>query len=384
MSLTTTAKNVKIGFVIFVAFIIVYLLGASLFVPALKGVYRAIFPPKNPPNPVYGRLEPLEFEPQRILNTSQPKYTLFTSNGKLPGDLPKRMTVYKYSGSAFSYQAGKDATDTAQILGFSQEDLATSLKGDIYKWVEPTTGANLEINIGTKEINLKTPNSSLVNVYKEGSMNRTVASTLAKEYLRNIGRFSDPLYLKGSQTVDLGTIENRKIEYTSYAGEAEIGYVNFFRSIEDFPIVGPKYDTGLIRIQVGKRKNERDEVRKVLNHPYIYYNVKGIRSQSNATYPIIPVTTAWSQIIAGNGVISLVKPNDLSPFEEYTPVRIAEILINDIFLSYYDDTEVQPYLQPIYVFKGNYIGPNNEKGTIAIYYPAVSGEYVKSAQSETN
>ncbi len=377
MSLTTTAKNVKIGFVLFLAFMFIYLLGSMVFVPMTQGMIRSLFPPKNPPNPVFGVLEPLEFEPARILNTNAPKYTLFTSDGRLPPDLPQKATVYKYGSVGASFEAGKRAARTANTLGFKEENLTTNLKGDEYKWIDPKTGASLEIKINTKELILQTPVTSLSGAYSEGSMDAAKARVGAKNVLRNIGRFSDPLYTKGDQTVEFGSVETGRITHASYSGEAEIAYVNFFRSIDEVPIVGPTYNKGLVRLQIGDSKNN-----KILYHPYIYYNVRPIHTQSNATYPLIPIKSAWEGVSQNKGVISYVKPNTQTVFEEYRPTRISEILINNIFLAYYDDTEEQKYLQPIYVFEGNYIGSNNEKGSIAIYYPAILGEYIANSKSE--
>jgi len=375
MNLTTTAKNVKLGFFGFVVFIIVYLFGVFFFIPTAKNLYKSLFPPKNPPNPAFGALEPIQFESQSILNSESPKYTLFTTNGKLPSDFPDRMTVYPYKKPTFSFESGKEAASNARTVGFEEGDLTTNLKGIEYKWIDTETGANLTINTETKNLDLETPENSLRGIYTEGSMNKEKAREIAKEVLRSIGRFSDPLYVKGNQTMDLGSYENGEIKYTAYARDAEIGYVNFFRMVGKYRIVGPVYKQGLVRLYVGVGNSA------VTKNPCIHSNIREINTQSNATYPLLPINVAWGEVANNKGVISHIKPNTQSPFEDYKPVMVEEILINDIFLAYYDDTEEQTYLQPIYVFEGNYIGPNNEKGTVTIYYPAISGEYIKSGEN---
>jgi len=376
MSLTTTSKNFKLGFLGLIVFIIVYIAGAFFLIPTAKDLYKSLFPPKNPPNPSFGILEPIQFETQNILNSEPPKYTLFTTDGKLPSNFPDRMTVYTYKKVSFSFEAGKKAAADARILGFEESDLATNLKGSEYRWIDAETGANLEINTDTENLVLETPEASLRGAYREGSMDKEKAKNVAKEVLRSVGRFSDPLYIKGNQTIDLGSYENGKIKYTAYSRDAEIGYVNFFRSIKNYPIVGPIYKQGLIRLYVGEK-----QVGNIKRSPFISANIREINTQSNATYPLLPISVAWNEVINHRGVFSYIKPNIQSPFEKYKPIEIKEVLINDIFPAYYDDMEEQTYLQPIYVFEGNYIGPNNEKGSIAIYYPAISGEYIKSGEN---
>lgn len=378
MSLTTTAKNVKKGFWIFIGICILYLLSRFILVPAGRDFFKALFPPRNPPTVKFGVLRPIQFENQRTLNTTDPKYTLLTSNGKLPKDIPDRMTVYKYGRRPFSYEAGKDASTHAAALGFTEDMLTTSLKGNEYEWVEPTTGANLTINISSQELNLQTPKSSLQGQYKERSLDNSKAISLAKSTLRKISRFSDPLYIKGEQKVVFGKIEYDGIKPTSYNLEADIARVDFFRSIDEYPVVGPVFHEGVINVWVGQ-PNTQGNLEKTLVNPLIKYKNREIITTSDATYPIIPVDTAWDQIAKGKGVISSVSPNTQSPFERYTPVLIREILITDIYLAYFDDGGDQTYLQPIYVFEGNYLGSGNQKGSIALYYPAISGEYVRRA-----
>ncbi len=354
-------------------------MGRYIFIPTLKTAYNRAFPPKNPPNPVYGLLDPIEFEPQRILNTTPPKYTLFTKDGRLPADLPNRATVYTYAQPAFSYEAGKRASADASKLGFSDATLSTSLKGNEYRWVDPATGASLFVDITTSELEMKIPAYSLFGAFKPGSINRVTGPSTAKSILQNIGRFWDPLYTSGTQTTEMGIVRNNGIVYTAFQGEAEVARVDFFRSVNNVPLVGPVYKEGLIRMVVAIP--EKDQV--IRRSPYIYYNVREIVQNSQATYPLLPIATAWEEVAKGEGVISFVRPGTQSVFDEYKPIRVSEVLITDIFLAYYDDTREQPYLQPIYVFEGSYTGPDNSKGGIAIYYPAVSGEWVKKEEVET-
>ncbi len=374
MSLTRTAKNTKLAFTLVIGLMLLYLFGAYVMLPMSKQALKSLFPPRNPPNPAFGILEPIRFESLNILGTSNPKYTLLTTDGRLPRDIPDRMTVYRYKPPLFSYEAGKRASDDAGKLGFSDASLTTSFKEDEYRWVDPSTRSDLVINIRSYFLEKNTPITSIANVYTPGSISRTKAISEAKSILRSIERFSDPLYEDGSENVNLGIIRGREIRYTTFHREVEIARVDFFRSIRDFPIVGPKHEEGLIYIYVAEAPRENP----ILRSPYIYYNVRSIETESRATYPIIPVSVAWEQVSSHRGAISRVRPSDKSIFEEYKPVNVREILITDIYLAYYDDTEDQDYLQPIYVFEGNYTGVGEEKGVITIYYPALASEYIST------
>ena len=379
MSLTTTARTTKKVFKAAVIFMVVYILGKYLILPGSREIWLAMFPPKDPPNPIYGLLDPLELIQIKITNTKPPKMSLFTRTGKLPVGLPTKLPVYKYVPKQVSYSAGKRASEHAQILGFSDMWLSTDLKGNVYKWINPTNNAQLEIDIKTNKLQKRIPHAVLYGRLTPGAFNKFGAVEQAKTILQTLGKWDDPLYKTGKQTAEFGTIEVDGIRYTSFQGEAEVTRVDFFRKIDKYPVVGPKYKEGLIQVTVAKPQEELP----LFETPQMYYEARQIDTAHNsATYPLIPVSLAWSEIQKGNGVISNVLPSNLSKFDKYDPVEITEIIITKIFLAYYDDGGTQQYIQPIYVFEGNYTGPHDTKGTIALYYPAVDGNYVRNISED--
>ena len=132
MNLTSLSIQVR-KFVTFgIVFIIGYLVIRMGVIPAGRAVMAVMFPPKDPPTPIYGLLPPPEFAQVKTLNDN-PRYILNTKDGKLPG-FPVKMPVYRYRTLPFSYEAGKKATQDAAYLGFLDSDLTTNLRGEIYKW----------------------------------------------------------------------------------------------------------------------------------------------------------------------------------------------------------------------------------------------------------
>jgi hypothetical protein len=61
-----------------------------------------------------------------------------------------------------------------------------------------------------------------------------------------------------------------------------------------------------------------------------------------ATYPLKSVDTAWRELASGNGYVA-----DLGDNED------GNITIRKVYQAYYDSTELQNFLQPIFVFEGD-------------------------------
>jgi len=53
-----------------------------------------------------------------------------------------------------------------------------------------------------------------------------------------------------------------------------------------------------------------------------------LTSDRDASYPIISVSDAWKQILAGKGIISNATPRNANPFVAFTPPSLERILVN--------------------------------------------------------
>lgn len=160
--------------------------------------------------------------------------------------------------------------------------------------------------------------------------------------------------------------------------EAQVGMVDFFRSVSSVPIYGPDPKKGLLHIMVGFPQKSF-----TLKNPFVEAYFWEIDPNANASYPIITVEEAWKAITEDKGVISSVIPKNSNPFLPYSPVRVETILIDNIYLAYYETPKWQQFLQPIYVFEGKYTTEGTEGGYITIYFPAITKDYVKQP-SETS
>jgi len=92
------------------------------------------------------------------------------------------------------------------------------------------------------------------------------------------------------------------------------------------------------------------------------------------------VATAWDFVKENKGAVVSILPESTSLLIPYTPVRVEEVFINNIYLAYYDNDSKQDYLQPVYVFDGKYTTAGTQGGSIHFYYPAISPEFIKAAE----
>jgi hypothetical protein len=377
MNLVQIAAIVRKAVAILAILLFIYITALILKDPVQQTWY-ALLPPKDLPNYAFGLLDPLEFTEVPIL-TSDPNYVLNTRTGGLPTNLGNKMNVYQYVPPSFSFGEGERAQQDAATLGFNDDMRVSDLNAKVFVWQDVVFGGSLVINTQTRILYLTTPLSRIGSFFPAGQLTQTNAIANARLLLEELNRFSDKLYVldtKGTQVVKFGKfLGNRVVEADSIL-EAQVARVDFFREVMDYPILGPDPKQGLLQVSM-RAPNIEDGIPQ-LNYPKVKIYHWGIDTDSLATYPIIPVSTAWEKVTNNEGIIVNATPTETSPFEEAAPTRVEKILINDIYLAYFDNTLVQTFLQPIYVFEGAFTNrEGGSAGTITIYYPAISGEYVR-------
>jgi len=384
MSLTSTSKWFKKFTFYLGGIVIFYYILILVLIPSVKATIAAIIPDKNPPTLAYGILPSLEFTTKNI--TGNQSYELNTKTGRLPTTLPKRAKVYEIKQMLFSYNAGKSAQNDAAYLGFADGDLITDLKGKTYKWRSLKTGGTLEIEIDSKKLTMNTNLSGKSSTYKTGSLTETTAVENATSMLEATGRIDD-LYRTGTNTLYKGKYTGNKLVETQDRRDAQLYRVDFFRTIGDtekekYKIVGPDPKVGLLQVflgaeETGERYTSKADISPA-TFPILDLNYNEINTTSTATYPLVDISQAWAAIKKGQGIVASVTPKGANPFTGYDTTEVNNILINDIYIAYYEAATAQKYLQPIYVFEGNYKATGTQGGDITIYFPAVTGEYIQA------
>ncbi len=374
MNLTRTSVVFRRGVNIVLGILVLYI-GFKAASPFVKDLYLKINPPKNPPTIAYGMLDPIEFIEKETTGTVR-EVVLNTTSGGLPS-LPTQLPVYKYEKLEFSYQAGKDAQDHARKLGFTDDEQVTDLKGNLFSWKDKQTGAILEIEIHTKELRVQTNLANFQSLFSPGKITTASAEGQARRVLTGIDRLNNEQYSRETGKVSMAKFASGKLVKANSPFEAQLARVDFFRKVRDFPILGPDPKKGLLSVVVGVSIGTGAP--EVLSNPIIDFHDWPLIEDENGTYPLITVQEAWNAVAnEKQGVIASVIPTDDSVFaEKPTPPRVDTVLINNIYLAYYDTEKRQNFMQPIYVFEGDYNVNGKPGGEITLYFPAVQGQYVK-------
>lgn len=377
MNLTRTAQIFKKSFKIVAIVLGVYYGWVFFGGPGIRSLVKLLYVTKEPPNPVYGKLDPLEFTSVEITNKS-PVYRLNTRDGRLPNRLPFKMNVYTFKPHTFSYLAGENATRNARYIGYGNVNLVSDLKSNIYKWRRLDTSSYLEIDIASGRLTGEADIVKNATFIQKGKISKDSASKQAIAFFTELERM-DELYENGEQKVQLAYIGGTKILPTNTLKEVQLARVDLYRKIGDFLILGPDPKVGLLNVYYAVTTASRSNA-IILGYPRINAYYRELEAETTASYPIIDISVAWNAIKDGKGVITNVTPAGTSSLDQFQPQNVEEILIDNIYLAYYENDKDQKYLQPIYVFEGKYRSMGSGGGEITLYLPAVSGEYVKSIE----
>jgi hypothetical protein len=379
MRLSVVAPWVRKAINFLIIFVILYYVGVLAVFPAAKTFFATVFPSHDAPDASFGKLDQLKFVTKAITN-SQVSYILNTTDGKLPS-LPTQATVFRFKQPAFSYGSGPKSQKDALTLGFTDADLVGDLKGQVYKWRNSVSGGVLEINALDRSLVLNTPMQNKSGYFASRGITPNYALVQSMSLFSQLERFKEASYTNGTNSVVLGRFEDGVIVETTDPRQAQIARVDLFKKVLNAPVLGPDPDKGLLHVYL--RINSPEE--PAFNYPMVEAYYHEVETTPTATYPLVPLNRAWKEVQEGKAPIVSVVPKDSNPFTRYSPVQVDRVLINEIYLAYYETPEVQPYLQPIYVFEGNYTSAGNQSGSVTLYYPAVSGEYIKEATpTQTN
>jgi len=289
---------------------------------------------------VFGPLPKIAF-PDSISSSSSFSYNLDTETGALPEDTPRLFKVYSVAQLATDLLALDRAKSLAGSLDFSKTPQAISATQ--YKFNDNISDGELIVDLDTGNFKFRRnaatgSGESFDRV--EDFINENNQGQILKNYLSSKGLLKDQL--KAGKTTALYNNQIKK--------DSNLVTVNLWQeSIEDYPIVTPKFKEGLIKA-IGNSNRNSDRKYTLLD--YVFWPID---LENFGTYPIKNSSDAFEELKSGEGFVA-IEP------------RTSNASITKIYLAYYLSEEFANYLQPVYVFEGpEFVG----------FVPAIASENVE-------
>lgn len=325
--------------------------GVFLFI-LLSSVKRKVDSLKKAPAPVisttFGPIPKVKFPAQQF--PQDIKFSVETLSGRIPEASPTAKVYFlpkKQQGLLTNIRVNQDA----KKLGFNINP-QTINKKLVYK--EPLK--ELTIDPITRNFSYKYNYLSDGSVFEgDTKLTKALAISQAQTFLNSISALPNDYNAQTAQSTFLTfngaefipTFDDKdNINATSVR-------VDFFRnSVDNYPVVTPNFNQGNIYVIISKSSDKSKQIIKAeKNYFEISYEDIGI-------YPLKKSSEAWEDFLKGNGYIANAGNSTFT----------KRVVIRDAYLAYYDNSEEQSYLQPVYVF----IGDNGFIG----YAQALSSEFV--------
>lgn len=333
MTLTQAAVFTKKGIVIFAT---VIFLATTAFLGYRYYYYNIYLPslpkPEIKPDIKFGIL-PNPILPQSTISATNYSYSLDTSTGNLPADLPKIAKVYFSPNPTTTLLSLDRATQVA-------DDLEFGLGPNI---ISPTQYRFLDAEGGQLIIDLNSGNFR----FQRGSAGDPSSSLPLPSEEKIAEDFRRFLSSKGldSELLSGGPI---RVDISSDSKSALVSIRP--HDLEDkFPVLTDEFDTGLIKSTVTSGNKDFEKYKGM---DYIFWSID---QKVYATYPIKTVDKAFEELKSGLAVVFKVPEN-------------SKISLRKIYLGYFLSKEYTPYIQPIFVFEGE---------NFAAILPAITSQFLE-------
>ncbi len=350
-SLTETAYYTRRAINWGIIAIIVYILLRILWAVFLN-VWIILFPPKPPPpTHAFGKLPAIIFNASLESSQETISLTLETVSGGFPS-MPNVARVYFMPKR------------TPNLLGITQaQDFVKKLKFDptpfqesrtVYRFRDPQIVLRtIRYDIVSRNFIVRYAYEQDISVFTEGKLdNPNAIKEEAVKVIQNLGIYQDD-FVAGEQKVTLLKLVGNTLVPIRTIADTDAMRVDFFRGpVNKIPVVTQSSDEGQIRVLFSP---SGDSSRRILELIYTYWPID---YDTFATYSLRPVGQAWQELQNGQGYIA-----------KYPVNGAKEAVVRNVYLAYYDSFDPQTYLQPVYVFEGDF--------EFRAYVPAIAPEWIE-------
>ncbi|OGC52124.1 hypothetical protein A2982_01365 [candidate division WWE3 bacterium RIFCSPLOWO2_01_FULL_39_13] len=384
MNLTETQIAVRKLLIAIAVMTFIYYSGRFLIIQGINA-YNKIFP-KEPaaPEARFGPLPKLKMTSISI--PVKPQYVLDTVDGKLPV-FQDRIAVYQIIQPQTTLLSEQKIKQLAKDMFFT--GAYTKISASEFKWVDGSNSRTFQANAITRNFSLDTDSNKLSNVMAAtGSITQKDAESKVLSFIKSKTLFNstDLEHITTSSIaaeVLFGILE----ESGTAADSSKLIKINIYRYLEASPatktkkaityqILGPDPKNSLASFFTTNDSS-------YFKFPIIDFTYWDVDYEDKSNYYLSPIEQVWTAVTEGKGITAYLKTSRSDYFGSQENLDIVKVEIRDIYLAYYEPAEFVKYLQPIYVFEGqfetsNFEGQLPQQGEITIYYPAIRGDFVKS------
>ena len=347
-TLTETAyvsrKVIKYAIVAAVAIMAVKL-GWSLF-----SYYWELKHPKPLPAPdtAYGKLPALKFTD--IYTKPQKQLVLQLIDTKEPA-FPDRLNIYFVIDQESKYLSLEKTTEQVKDMGFITPP--EKVYEDLYRFTNSNLNLTLTINPMTKTFLYQYPFQGDQTLMALSFKAEDVIPKAAENFLNRIGR--DHADIKtDNMKVTLLRFDGASINKVSSLSEANLAQVDCFRDSIDqkYPVYPENLNKANISMLVSA---DSDGKRSIVEAQYKYFIVE---NKKFATYPLKTFAQAWELLQQGKYHLAKIESD----------IKGESIPIRKVYLAYLDPHYPTNFLQPVFVFEGDY--------DFVAFVPAISTEWI--------
>ncbi|MEX2013026.1 MAG: hypothetical protein WD967_01340 [Candidatus Levyibacteriota bacterium] len=288
--------------------------------------------PPPPPTVSFGKLPQIAFPHSQTDEALS--YSIDTITGALPV-FPDRTNVYKTIEMEPDLLALDKATEKVSRAGFNA--FPSQVSEGVYQWSDGDSTQlpkKMVFNIFSSNFNISSPFLSDPQVLSANNLpNETAAINTAQNFLSDMSSLPEDLDLDKTQAT-LFSIKNGSLAPSTSLSNTQAVLVSFFqKNLNSLPIVYPNPNSSTMSVLVsgGERSPQ------VVKVDFFHQNI----ASESATYPIVTAQVAFDKL--KNGEVFVASHNGGSD----------RVSIKEVYLGYYLGDQIQAYVMPVVVFKGN-------------------------------
>jgi len=304
--------------------------------------------PTPAPSVLFGKLPKIKFPQSK--NTYPSNFVLETIGGELP-EASSSAKVFQIPKKLPSLLASRHAREFATRLEFKGNPISKTPTE--YKFEDPKTSLRtLDLDIVNYNFSVKYNFLKDAEIFEEKSLpDSQQAKSEAISFFQKTGIFPSELQ-QGEKKVSFLSFTGKEFLETTSLSRANAVRVDFLRSnVDNYPLLPPEFERSpVFVIFSGSKAKEKRVILAEFNYFEPNY-------QALATYPIKSAQEAWEELKNRAGFIARWQG------------KTGKATIRKAYLAYYDSPEYQNFLQPIFVFEGDY--------NFVAYVPAIKDEWLE-------